>query len=258
MWKLFWNRCKSDTMFDLTGKTALVTGASGGIGGAIATALHGQGATVALSGTRQVALDDLAAALGERSHTLACDLSDETQAEGLSARAENAMGSLDIIVNNAGITRDGLMMRMSGEDWRAVLDLNLTAAFLVSKPALRGMAKRRFGRIINIASVVGAMGNAGQTNYAAAKAGLVGMTKSLARELASRGVTANCIAPGFIETPMTKELAQSQRDAMMAGIPAAKFGMSNDVAGSSVFLASDEAAYITGQTLHVNGGLVMV
>jgi 3-oxoacyl-[acyl-carrier protein] reductase len=245
-------------MFDLTGKTALVTGASGGIGGAIATALHARGASVALSGTRQAALDDLASALGERSHTLACDLSDEPQAEGLSARAEEAMGSLDIIVNNAGITRDGLMMRMSGKDWRAVLDLNLTAAFLVSKPALRGMAKRRWGRIINITSVVGAMGNAGQANYAAAKAGLVGMTKSLAREFASRGVTANCVAPGFIETPMTESLAQSQRDALMAGIPAAKLGMPDDVAGSAVFLASDEAAYITGQTLHVNGGLVMV
>jgi 3-oxoacyl-[acyl-carrier protein] reductase len=245
-------------MFDLTGKTALITGASGGIGGAIATALHSQGATVALSGTRQAALDDLASVLGERSHTLACDLSDEAQAEGLAARAEEAMGSLDIIVNNAGITRDGLMMRMSAEDWRAVLDLNLTAAFLVSKPALRGMAKRRWGRIINITSVVGAMGNAGQANYAAAKAGLVGMTKSLARELASRGVTANCIAPGFIETPMTESLAQSQRDALMAGIPAAKFGMPDDVAGSAVFLASDESAYFTGQTLHVNGGLVMV
>jgi 3-oxoacyl-[acyl-carrier protein] reductase len=245
-------------MFDLTGKTALVTGASGGIGGAIAAALHGRGATVALSGTRQAALDDLASALGKRSHTLACDLSDDAQAEGLSARAEEAMGSLDIIVNNAGITRDGLMMRMSGEDWRAVLDLNLTAAFLVSKPALRAMAKRRWGRIINITSVVGQMGNAGQVNYAAAKAGLVGMTKSLARELASRGVTANCIAPGFIDTPMTQALADGQKDALMAGIPVAKFGVPDDVAGAAIFLASDEGAYITGQTLHVNGGLVMV
>ena len=245
-------------MFDLTGKNALVTGASGGIGGAIATAFHSQGASVALSGTRQGALDALAATLGERTYTLSCDLSDADQAGGLAARAEEAMGGLDIVVNNAGITRDGLMMRMSMEDWRAVLDVDLTAAFAVTQPALRGMAKRRWGRIINISSVVGGMGNAGQANYAAAKAGLVGMTKSLARELASRGITANCIAPGFIDTPMTQDLADNQREALLTGIPAGKFGVPNDVAGSAVFLASDDAAYVTGQTLHVNGGLVMV
>ena len=245
-------------MFDLTGKKALVTGASGGIGGAIATALHGQGATVALSGTRQGALDDLAAVLGGRTHTLACDLADVDQAGALAGRAEEALGGLDIVVNNAGITRDGLMMRMSMEDWRVVLDVNLTAAFAVTQPALRGMAKRRWGRIINITSVVAVMGNAGQANYAAAKAGLVGMTKSLARELASRGITANCIAPGFIDTPMTQDLVGKQREALLIGIPAAKFGVPTDVAGSAVFLASDDAAYVTGQTLHVNGGLVMV
>lgn len=245
-------------MFDLTGKSALVTGASGGIGGAIATALHGQGAVVALSGTRQEALDELAAALGGRAHVLACDLSDAEQAAALAGRAEEAMGSLDIVVNNAGITRDGLMMRMSDDDWQAVLDLNLSAAFRVSRGALRGMAKRRWGRIISISSVVGKMGNAGQANYAAAKAGLTGMTKSLARELASRGVTANCIAPGFIDTAMTQGLNEGQQQTMLDGIPAGKFGSPTDVAGPAVFLASEESAYVTGQTLHVNGGMVMV
>ncbi len=245
-------------MFDLTGKSALVTGASGGIGGAIATALHGQGAEVALSGTRQGALDELAAALGDRTHVLACDLSDAEQAAALAGRAEEAMGSLDIVINNAGITQDGLMMRMSDDDWQAVLDLNLSAAFRVTRGALRGMAKRRWGRIISISSVVGEMGNAGQANYAAAKAGLTGMTKSLAREMASRGITANCIAPGFIDTAMTQGLDEGQQQTMLDGIPAGKFGIPNDVAGSAVFLASNEAAYVTGQTLHVNGGMVMV
>ena len=245
-------------MFDLSGKTALVTGASGGIGGAIARALHGQGATLALSGTREDALGALAASLAERAHVVPCDLSQPEQAAELAGRAEAAMGSLDIVVNNAGITRDGLMMRMKDDDWQAVLDVNLTAAFRVTRAALRGMAKRRWGRVISIASVVGEIGNAGQANYAAAKAGLVGMTKSLAREVAGRGITVNCIAPGFIETAMTAALDESQRERLIGAIPAGRLGAPDDVAGACTFLASAQAAYVTGQTLHVNGGMAMV
>ena len=245
-------------MFDLSGKTALVTGASGGIGGAIARALHGQGATLALSGTREDALCALAASLAERAHVVPCDLSQPEQAAELAGRAEAAMGSLDIVVNNAGITRDGLMMRMKDDDWQAVLDVNLTAAFRVTRAALRGMAKRRWGRVISIASVVGEIGNAGQANYAAAKAGLVGMTKSLAREVAGRGITVNCIAPGFIETAMTAALDESQRERLIGAIPAGRLGAPDDVAGACTFLASAQAAYVTGQTLHVNGGMAMV
>ena len=245
-------------MFSLAGKRALVTGASGGIGAAIAKALHAQGAAVALSGTRLDALETLSAEIGSRTHILACNLSDAAAADDLPARAEAAMGGIDILVNNAGLNRDNLVLRMKDEDWQAVLDVDLTAAFRLVRGALRGMAKRRWGRIINITSVVGAMGNPGQANYAAAKAGLVGMTKAVAQEMATRGITANCVAPGFIDTAMTSALNDEQRANLAARIPVEKFGTPADVAAAVVYLASDEAAYVTGQTLHVNGGMVML
>jgi len=245
-------------MFDLTGRLALVTGATGGIGAELASALHRQGAHVALSGTRQERLDALAAQLGERVVTLPCDLSDREAVSALAGRAEEALGGLDIVVNNAGITRDNLFMRMKDEEWDQVIAVNLTAAFLVCRGALRGMMKRRFGRIINIASISGVLGNPGQGNYAASKAGLVGMTKSLAREVAARGITANCIAPGFIETAMTGELNEKQVEAIAGAIPSGTFGKPGDIAAAAVYLASEEAGYVTGETLHVNGGMAMV
>ena len=244
-------------MFDLTGKRALVTGASGGIGAAIARALHAQGAAVALSGTRGAVLEEAAAALGGRVCAVACDLSDAAQADELAGRADAALGGLDILVNAAGIHRDTLAVRMKDEDWQAVLDLNLTAAFRVTRAAVRGMVRRRWGRVVSITSVVGHAGNPGQTNYAAAKAGLAGMSRSLARELAPRGVTANCVAPGFIETPMTDALTAEQRARIAERIPARAFGAPEHVAAAVVFLAAEESAYITGQTLHVNGGMAM-
>ncbi len=245
-------------MFDLTGKCALVTGASGGIGEAIAAALHAQGATVALSGTRREKLDEVAAKLGSRVHVLPCDLHDRAAVAALVAQAEAAMGQLDILVNNAGITKDNLFMRMKDEEWDEVLAINLTASFTLCRAALRNMMRRRSGRIINISSVSGTLGNPGQGNYAASKAGLVGMTKSLAREVASRGITANCIAPGFIETPMTHGLNEKQVEAIAGAIPAGVFGKPQDIAAAAVFLASEEARYMTGETLHINGGMVMV
>ena len=245
-------------MFDLGGKHALVTGASGGIGGAIARALHGRGARVALSGTRRDALETLAGGLGEGAHVVPCDLADKAAVAALAKQAESAMGGLDIVVNNAGITRDGLAVRMSDDDWEAVIGVNLTAGFAIARAALRGMMKQRWGRIISITSVVGATGNPGQANYAAAKAGTVGMTKALAAEVASRGITANCIAPGLVETAMTGNLGEKARDAMLSRIPVGRIGTPEDVACCAVFLASDEAAYVTGQTLHVNGGLAMI
>ncbi|MFQ5784736.1 MAG: 3-oxoacyl-[acyl-carrier-protein] reductase [Alphaproteobacteria bacterium] len=245
-------------MFDLSGKCALVTGASGGIGGAIARALHAQGACVALSGTRREALDGLAAELGERAHVTPCDLSDATATAALLGEAEATMGAVDILVNNAGLTRDGLAMRMSDADWQTVLDVDLSAGFRLARAALRGMMKRRWGRIIGIASVVGATGNPGQANYAAAKAGMIGMSKALAAEVAARGITVNCVAPGLIETAMTAGLDTAARDAMVARIPVRRGGAPADVAACVVFLASDEAAYVTGHTLHVNGGMAMI
>ncbi len=245
-------------MFDLTGKFALVTGASGGIGAAIARQLHGRGATVGLSGTREEALQDVAKSLKERVHVLPCNLSDAAAVDGLISAAEGAMGQLDILVNNAGLTRDGLAMRMKDEDWDIVMDVNLKAAFKLSRNALRGMMKRRFGRIIGITSIVGVTGNPGQANYAASKAGMIGMSKSLAQEVASRGITVNCIAPGFIETAMTDALSDAQKETLLAGVPAGMLGRPEDIASAVVYLASDEAAYITGQTLHVNGGMVMI
>jgi 3-oxoacyl-[acyl-carrier protein] reductase len=245
-------------MFDLTGKCALVTGASGGIGEAIAAAMHAQGATVALSGTRREKLDELAAKLGSRAHVLPCDLRDRAQVTGLVAQAEAAMGQLDILVNNAGVTKDNLFMRMKDEEWDDVIAVNLTSAFVLCRAALRNMMRRRSGRIVNISSISGVFGNPGQGNYSASKAGLVGMTKSLAREVASRGITANCIAPGFIETPMTHALNEKQTEAIASSIPAGTFGKPGDIAAAAVFLASEEARYITGETLHINGGMVMV
>lgn len=245
-------------MFDLTGKTALVTGATGGIGAAIARALHKQGATVAISGTRAEVLEALKAELGERAHVLASNLGNPEEVEKLVPAAEAAMGALDILINNAGITRDGLAMRMKDEDWAQVIDVNLTAGFRLARAAMRGMMKRRFGRIIGITSVVGVTGNAGQANYAASKAGMIGMTKALAQELASRNVTVNCIAPGFISTPMTDALNDKQKEAIIAKVPAGRLGTSDDVAAAALYLASAEAAYITGQTLHVNGGMAMI
>lgn len=245
-------------MFDLSGKGALITGASGGIGAAIAHALHANGATVALSGTRVERLEALAGELGERSHIVPADLSEAAAVDELPAVAAEALGSLDILINNAGLTRDNLAMRMKDDEWQAVLDVNLTAAFRLSRAVLRGMMKNRWGRIISITSVVGAIGNPGQANYAASKAGLTGMTKALAQEVASRGVTANCIAPGFIETAMTDALAEAQKEAIMARIPAARLGSVADVGACALFLASDEAGYVTGQTIHVNGGMAMI
>jgi 3-oxoacyl-[acyl-carrier protein] reductase len=245
-------------MFDLTGKGALVTGASGGIGGAIAKALHAQGATVAISGTNKEKLDALAAALGDRVFVLPCDLRDRAAVAKLGEEAEKALGKVDILVNNAGITHDNLFMRMKDEEWDEVIAVNLTSVFVLTRTILRNMMRRRYGRIVNIASISGVLGNPGQPNYAASKAGLVGMTKSLAREVSGRGITANCIAPGFISTPMTDALTPKQVEAIAAAIPAQKFGKPEDVAAAVVFLASDEAGYITGETTHINGGMVMV
>lgn len=245
-------------MFNLSGKTALITGATGGIGGAIARSLHAQGATVVVSGTREAILADLVSDLGERAHAVPCNLADTDAVEALIGNAEAAGGPLDILVNNAGITRDGLILRMKDEDFWDVIGVNLAVAFRLARSGVKGMMKRRSGRIISITSVVGVTGNAGQVNYAASKAGLIGFTKSLAQEVASRGITANCVAPGFIATAMTEELNDKQRDAMMAAIPAGRFGDSADVAAAVTYLASDEAAYVTGQTLHVNGGMAMI
>lgn len=245
-------------MFDLTGKTALVTGASGGIGGAIARALHGQGAVVSISGTRRETLDALAAELGDRVHVFACNLADKDQVEKLVPEAEQAMGQLDILVNNAGITRDNIFLRLKDEDWDQVMAVDLTAGFRLARAAGRGMMRRRFGRIIGITSVVAVTGNAGQGNYAAAKAGMIGMSKALAHELAARNVTVNCIAPGFVATAMTAALNEKQREAILATVPARRLGTSEEVAAAAVFLASNEAAYITGHTVHVNGGMAMV
>lgn len=245
-------------MFDLTGKTALVTGASGGLGGAIARALHGQGATVAISGTRREALDELAGELRERRHVLPCNLAVAEEVETLVPRAEEAMGQLDILVANAGIARDNLFVQLKDEEWDEVIAVNLTATFRLARAATRGMMRRRFGRLIAITSVVGTTGNPGQGNYTAAKAGLVGMMKSVAQEYAKRGVTANCVAPGFIQTAMTDKLNVKQREAILARVPVNRLGSPADVAAAVVYLASDEGAYVTGQTLHVNGGMAMV
>ena len=245
-------------MFDLTGKTALVTGASGGIGAAIARGLHAQGATVALSGTRAEALEKLAGELVGRTHILTCNLSDKDAVEKLVPGAEAAMGQLDILVNNAGLTRDGLFMRMKDEDWDTVIAVNLTATFRLARAAVKGMMKRRWGRIVSITSIVGVTGNPGQGNYAASKAGMIGMSKSLAAEVASRGITVNCVAPGFIESPMTDALNDKQKEAILGQVPAGKLGQGADIASAVVYLASQEAQYVTGQTLHVNGGMAMI
>jgi 3-oxoacyl-[acyl-carrier protein] reductase len=245
-------------MFDLTGQTALVTGASGGIGGAIARALHGQGAAVALAGTRTAALDALAGELGPRAYPLTADLADPEAADKLLRDAEAAMGRVDILVNNAGITRDALALRMRDEDWQSVIDLNLTAAFRLTRAGLRGMLRRRHGRIVCITSGVGVLGNPGQANYAAAKAGMIGMAKSVAAEVAARGITVNCIAPGFIATAMTEALSEEQTSRAAAAVPMGRFGNPDEVAAAVVYLASAEAAYVTGHTLHVNGGLAMI
>ena len=245
-------------MFDLTGRVALVTGASGGLGQAIARALHAQGAEVALTGTRKEALEALAGELKDRAHVAPCDLADSAATEALVASVERTVGSVDILVNNAGVTRDALFIRMKNEDWDTVLAINLTAAFRLSRAALRSMLKRRFGRIINMTSVVGVQGNAGQGNYAAAKAGMIGMSKALAAEVATRGITVNCIAPGFIDSPMTKALDEKQRAAILASIPIGRLGSDKEIGAAAVYLASSEAAYVTGQTLHVNGGMAMI
>ncbi len=245
-------------MFDLTGKRALVTGATGGIGAAIAKALHAQGATVCLSGTRAAVLDEVKASLGERAHAVVCNLSDPADVDKLIPAAEEAMGGLDILVNNAGITRDNLAMRMKNEEWQSVLDVNLTAAFTLIRASMRGMMRARWGRVINITSVVGVTGNAGQANYAASKAGMIGMSKSLAHEVASRNITINCIAPGFIETAMTGVLTDKQKEAILGAVPAGRLGQADEIAAGAVYLASEEAAYVTGQTLHINGGMAMI
>ncbi|MCR9108698.1 3-oxoacyl-ACP reductase FabG [Marivita sp. XM-24bin2] len=245
-------------MFDLTGKTALITGASGGIGGEIAKALHAAGATVGLSGTRTEPLEALAAELGDGVHVLPCNLSDAEAVAALPKQAADAMGSIDILVNNAGITRDNLFMRMSEDEWQSVIDVNLTATFKLCKGVLRGMMKARWGRIVNISSVVGATGNPGQGNYAAAKAGMVGMSKSLAYEVASRGITVNAVAPGFIETAMTDKLTDDQKSAILTQIPSGRMGTPEEIAAAVLYLSSPEAAYVTGTTLHVNGGMAML
>jgi 3-oxoacyl-[acyl-carrier protein] reductase len=245
-------------MFDLTGKNALVTGASGGIGAEIARALHGAGATVALSGTRVDPLEALASELVDRAHVVACNLSDMAAVDALPKQAAEAMGSVDILVNNAGITRDNLFMRMSDDEWQSVLDVNLTATFKLCKGVMRGMMKARWGRIVNISSVVGATGNPGQANYVASKAGMVGMSKSLAYEVASRGITVNCVAPGFIQTAMTDKLNDDQKAAIMGQIPAGRMGSAGDIASGVLYLASAEAGYVTGTTLHINGGMAML
>ncbi len=245
-------------MFDLTGKTALITGATGGIGASIAKVLHRAGATIAISGTRATVLEELKTSLGERTHVVACNLSDPVDVEKLVPAAEAAMGGIDILVNNAGITKDGLSMRMKDEDWASVLDVNLTASFRLCRAAMRGMMKRRWGRIVNITSVVGVTGNAGQANYAASKAAIIGLSKSLAQELASRNITVNCVAPGFIATPMTGILNDRQKESILASVPTGRLGSPGDVAAATLYLASEEAAYVTGQTLHVNGGMIMI
>ena len=245
-------------MFDLSGKTALVTGASGGIGQEIAAKLSAQGARVALSGTRQGVLADVAASLPGETHIANCNLADADSVGALVPSVEDRFGPLDILVSNAGLTRDGLLMRMKEDDWDTILNVNLKAFFILSKACMRGMMKRRFGRIIGITSIVGVTGNPGQTNYAASKAGMIGFTKSMAQEVASRGITANCIAPGFIRSPMTDELSDSQKEALLGSIPAGRLGEGDDIAAACVYLASDEAAYVTGQTLHVNGGMAMI
>jgi 3-oxoacyl-[acyl-carrier protein] reductase len=245
-------------MFDLSGKFALVTGASGGIGRAIAIGLHKQGAVVALSGTRKEALDGLASELKDRVHVIPANLSDRTSLDALVPAAETAMGGLDILINNAGITRDNLFMRMKDEEWDSVLQVNLTAGFVLMRAAIKGMMKRRYGRIIGITSVVGVTGNPGQANYAASKAGMIGMSKSLAIEVASRNITVNCIAPGFIETAMTDELNEKQKEAILGRVPAGRLGHADEIAAAAAYLASTEAAYVTGQTLHVNGGMAMI
>ena len=245
-------------MFDLTGKTALVTGASGGLGGAIARALHAQGASVALSGTRPEALEALAAELKDRARPTPCDFSDAAATDALVSTVEAALGPIDILVNNAGVTRDVLILRMKDADWESVLAVNLTAAFRLSRAAVKSMVRRRSGRIINITSVVGVSGNPGQVNYAAAKAGMIGMSKALAREVATRGITVNCIAPGFIDSPMTRALDEKQRDEILATIPIGRLGSDKEIGAAVVYLASSEAAYVTGQTLHLNGGMAMI
>ena len=244
-------------MFDLTGKTALVTGATGGIGGAIARALHAQGAKVAVSGTRREVLDALAAELGGAA-VLPCDLANKDAVEALVPDAEKALGQLDILVANAGITKDNLFVALRDEDWDQVINVNLTATFRLARAAVKGMMRRRFGRVIGITSVVGVTGNAGQSNYTAAKAGMIGMIKSVAQEYANRGVTPNCVAPGFIATAMTDKLNEKQREAILSRVPASRLGIPGDVAAAVVYLASEEASYVTGQTLHVNGGMVMI
>ena len=245
-------------MFDLEGKTALVTGATGGIGGAIACQLHDRGATIVASGTRTEKLDTLAANLGERCHVIEANLLDAESPNALIAEALNIAGSVDVLINNAGLTRDNLTMRMKDEEWQQVMDVNLTSAFRLTRAALRGMMKARWGRVVTVTSVVGATGNPGQANYAASKSGLTGMSKALAQEVASRGITVNCIAPGFIETPMTDALSDDQKALLLERIPAGRLGIVDDVAACAVFLASSEASYVTGQTLHVNGGMAML
>ncbi len=245
-------------MFDLTGKSALITGATGGIGGAIAKALHAQGAHVGISGRNEEKLNALAAELGERVSVLPADLSGEEAVADLVSRANEALGQIDILINNAGLTRDNLSMRMKDEEWQEVINVNLTATFKLAKAVQRGMMKRRQGRIINIASVVGVTGNAGQCNYVASKAGMIGWSKAMAQETAKRGITVNCIAPGFIATPMTDALTDAQKEGINANIPAGRMGSSEDIAAAAVYLAGDEAAYVTGQTIHVNGGMAMI
>ncbi len=245
-------------MFSLTGRGALVTGATGGIGGAIARKLHAAGASVAISGTKMDRLEALADELKERVHIVPCDLSDRAAVQKLAGEAEAKLGTLDILVNNAGVTKDNLFVRMKDEEWDDVIAVNLTSTFMLCRAALRNMMRRQWGRIINITSISGIIGNPGQGNYAAAKAGMIGMTKSLAREVASRGITANCIAPGFIKTAMTDALTEKQVEAIAQHIPAAKFGEPDDIAAAALYLASEEARYMTGQTLHVNGGMAMV
>jgi 3-oxoacyl-[acyl-carrier protein] reductase len=245
-------------MFDLTRKTALVTGATGTIGGSIARTLHAQGAMVTISGTRQEALEQLAGQLGERVHVLPCNLADAAAVETLVTRSEEVMGQLDILVANAGVTRDNLLVQLRDEDWDQVIAINLSATFRLTRAAVRGMMRRRFGRVIAITSIVGTTGNPGQANYVAAKAGIAGMIKATAAEYAKRGVTANCVAPGFIVTPMTDKLNDKQREVILSKVPANRAGTPDEVAAAVVFLASNEAAYVTGQTLHVNGGMVMI